>query len=621
MNKRQKLLLKWFLWGGLFSLTAILILIYMPKPEDPGALVEGTKVAGLTNKLGRDITDDKVSLDFSEVADEAGLNFKHFNDERQSLLPEDMGSGMGWADYNNDGLVDLYVANFAHSISTELVLRAELQNTTDDTKTSSQLALSQFEQRSGKLYKNLGNGKFKDVTEAAGLLQHQFGNGVSWGDYNNDGYLDLYLTHYGTNQLFENDTRGGFIDVTMKAGVGDDRFSAGSSWGDFDGDGWLDLYVTNYVDFKTSGKFDEASSKQNEVDVSYRLNPSAYSPVSNALFHNNKDGTFTNVAVASKVDNPTGRSMGALWMDFNNDGMQDLYVANDVSANGVFLNKGNGEFEDIGASSLAADYRGAMGLASGDLDRDGDQEIFVTHWLAQENAFFLNMFADGFEDDQGNWRLFFMDDADTLGLGQISLKTVGWATGMVDLNNNGLLDLWVVNGDTLEEVVNNKRQLKAQPIHIFQNQLDKGFFEIAEKSLAEDIPRLVGRGGAHADYDNDGQIDIAIMGHGEKIRLLKNTSKTKYNWLGLKLRQKTLNRFAIGARVEVITAGKHQYFQSGTENTYLSQNDMTIHIGLETSDLVEQLKVYWPDLSSSEYVNLEANKIHTLVHQDSYSPR
>ena len=598
MNKRQKLVFKWMLWGLLFSVIAILVVILRPQPVDPSALIKGVQVQGLTNKLGKQLSQEKINLSFSEVAEDAGIQFLHFNDERASLLPEDMGSGVAWGDYNNDGNVDLYVANFAHSIQKEL---------SKNTK-----------KYSGKLYKNLGDGQFQDVTEESGLLQTKFGNGVSWGDFNNDGWLDLYLTHYGNNQLFENNKRGGFIDVSKVAGVDDSRFSAGSSWGDYDNDGWLDLYVTNYVDFRMDSEITKMSSKQSGIDVSFTMNPSTYSSVANALYHNNGDGTFTDLAISAGVENNSGRSMGSLWMDFDNDGYQDLYVANDVSENGVFLNLGNGKFKDVGASSLAADYRGAMGLASGDIDDDGDLEIFVTHWLAQENAFYLNMSKDGFEDEQGNWRLFFMDDADSLGLGQISLNTVGWAAGMVDLNNDSELDLWVVNGDTLEQVSGDSRQLKAQPFHLFQNQKGKGFFEVGGTALKADLPVIVGRGGAHADFNNDGKVDIAILGHGTKLHLLINNSDTTYNWLGLKLRQHNFNRFAIGARVEIHSGNKIQHFQLGTESTYMSQNDSTIHVGLNSTSIVEKIIIYWPDGGRSEHINLAANQIHLITHADKY---
>ncbi len=598
MNKRQKLLLKWTLWALLFSLLALLIILLRPQPVDPSALQQGQKVKGLTNKLGRQLAEQAISLEFLDRTQQAGINFKHFNDKRSSLLPEDMGSGLAWADYNNDGYIDLYIVNFAHSVEKKL--------TANNGKNSA------------KLFKNLGDGTFQDVTQEAGLLQARFGNGVSWGDYNNDGWLDLYLTHFGENQLFENNHEGGFINVTAKAGVGDARFSASSSWGDFDGDGWIDLYVTNYVDFKMDPELETKSSKQNGVEVSFTMNPSAYESSKNSLYRNNKNGTFTDVAESAGVENEAGRSMGSIWMDFDNDGKQDLYVANDVSANGVYLNLGNGKFKDIGASSLAADYRGAMGLATGDIDADGDLEIFVTHWLAQENAFFVNMTNDGFEDENGDWRLFFMDDADGLGLGQISLNTVGWATGMVDLNNDGTLDLWVVNGGTLEEKIGKIKKLKPQPFHLFQNQKSKGFFEVGPQALKNNIPMLVGRGGAHADYDNDGKVDIALLGHGAEIRLLKNNSRTDHNWIGLQLRQTNLNRFALGARVEITIDKQKQYFQVGAENTYMSQHDMTVHVGLNSASIAEELTIYWPDGKQSTHRNLLANQIHLIYHQDSY---
>jgi len=607
LNKRQKLLLKWGVLGVMGIFATLLFLVMRPKPIDPSALQNGQKVEGLTHVLDKNLDTKLVTLRFSERSKQAGINFKHFNDTRHSLLPEDMGSGVAFGDFNNDGLVDIYVVNFAHSIDLPLQVIADLSQ----------------QKSSGKLYKNLGNGTFEDVTQTAGLLQQQFGMGASWGDYDNDGWLDLYLTHYGKNQLFHNDGNGHFVDVSKMANVEGvnittGEFSSGSTWGDYDKDGWIDLYVSNYVDYQRHLVSDPGLNKQNSMDVSYQLNPSTYQPQANILYHNNGDGTFTNVAKQAGVDNISGRSMGAMWLDFNNDGWPDLYVANDVSANGVFLNLGQGHFQDIGASSLAADYRGAMGLASGDIDNDSDPEIFVTHWLAQENAFFMNMSADGLEDKNGKWRLFFMDDADNLGLGQISLKTVGWATGLSDFDNDGLLDLWVVNGDTLEETIDHVPTLKAQPMHLFQNQTKQGFFEVGQIALGDALPNFVGRGGASADFNQDGLVDLAVQGQSGTLRLLQNTAAQTNQWVGLQLRQKQHNRFALGARVEVIMGAEHHFLQTGAENSYLSQNEDILHIGLGQHTKIDTVKVNWPDGQTSETHDLAANQLHVLYHEDKY---
>ncbi|MCP4410515.1 MAG: VCBS repeat-containing protein, partial [Gammaproteobacteria bacterium] len=259
---------------------------------------------------------------------------------RQSLLPEDMGSGLAWGDYDGDGDPDLFFVNFQGAI------KAPLGNNAMTVGRSA-------------LYRNEGAGHFIDITEIAGLAQPSFGLGAAWGDYDNDGDLDLYITNYGPNTLYRNNGDGTFTDVAEAAGVGDDRFSAGCVWGDYDNDGHIDLYVTNYVQFATENNNTRATVRQSGTEIPYTINPSSYPPESNRLYHNNGDGSFSDVAEQAGVANPEGRSLSAAWFDFDNDGQNDLYVANDVSANGVFRNLGNGRFADIGAESLAADYRGA----------------------------------------------------------------------------------------------------------------------------------------------------------------------------------------------------------------------------------------------------------------------
>ncbi len=452
------------------------------------------------------------------------------------------------------------------------------------------------------------------MTVEAGLDNPSFGMGAAWGDYDNDDDLDLYLTNYGANRLYRNEGNGRFSDVTEPAGVGDAHFSAGCAWGDFDNDGHIDLYVTNYVRFTLDNVSSKTTSRQYGSEIPFTINPSSYHPDANLLYRNNGDGTFTDVARQAGVSNPDGRSLGAVWFDFDNDGQNDLYVANDVSSNAVFHNLGNGKFADIGAKSLAADYRGAMGLAVGDYEADGDLDLFVTHWLAQENAFYENMSSEQMQDDQGNHKLFFMDNSEMIGLGQISLKTVGWATGMVDFDNDGLLDLWVVNGNTLEQN-NDQSKLKPQRMMIFRHQPNAGFFEVGQESGKALAEPLVGRGGAHADYDGDGKMDIAVISHGAQPLLLHNTSSTDNHWLKVRLRQHGGNTFALGARVKVQTAGRTQYAQVGADGSYLSQHHTDLHFGLGESTAINRVDVIWPDGQTDEVEQVAVDQVLELSHE------
>ena len=541
---------------------------------DPMARNEDGSVEGLTSVLSRTVDQEMVTFRFDAI----DLHFPHFSGVRKSLLPEDMGSGLAWGDYDNDGDDDLFAVNFSGDIVEGVP--------------------------SGKssLFRNDGDGTFKDVASAVGIDASIFGMSPTWADFDNDGDLDLYITAYGDNVLLRNDN-GQFTNVSTQAGVNDNRFSAGASWADYDGDGDLDLYVTNYVDFIYDVSDERAAQRQYGAEVPFTLNPSSYAAQPNSLYQNNGDGTFTDVATEAGVDDKEGRSLGATWFDFEGDGDLDLYVANDVSKNGVYQNNGDGTFTDIGAISLAADYRGAMGLAVGDVDTDGDSDLVVTHWVAQENALYENML--------GEWgdktRVSFMDTAEVHGLGQISLHMVGWATGLVDLDNDGILDLWVVNGHTLEQE-HNSSQLQKQEMQLFRQIEGEGFFEIGSEACETLATPFVGRGGAHADYDNDGDIDIAVLKFGEGILLLENTSETKGHWLRVRLSQSDKNRFAIGATVSVRTGEIVRRKQVGVDGSYLSQHQIDVQFGLGAVGVVDELTVSWPDGSVTSRTNVPVDQ-------------
>ena len=451
LTKRQRLLLYWGAASLLgISLLAIMLLFVKPR-VDPYELKSDGTVSGLTSVLSRRSDADMVRFRFEEVRQAAGIDFRHLPTRRRSLLPEDMGSGVAWGDYDDDGDLDLYLVNYC------VYLESSCKSA---------------------LYSNDGVGNFINVTGQAGLDEASAGLGATWGDYDNDDDLDLYLTNYGPNRLYRNEGNGTFTDVTAFAGVGDSAFSASAAWGDYDNDGNIDLYVNNYVEFIFREEDANRSYRQSGSEVPFTINPAAYPPVPNHLYRNKGDGTFEDVAERAGFANHTGRSLVSAWVDMDSDGFVDLYVANDVSANGVFHNRGDGTFADIGASSLAADYRGAMGLAVGDFDVDLDFDIFVTHWIAQENALFENLASEGWTDDAGREQPIFMDVADSVGLGQGSLRMVGWATGFADFDNDADLDLWVVNGSTLEQTAD-RRLLRPQLMQIFNHQPPDGFFDVA----------------------------------------------------------------------------------------------------------------------------------------------
>ncbi len=596
-NKRHRLLFRWSLVSGVILLAAIAWALANRKPGEKTVL-PGEEVQGLTSILTRDASDEAQPFRFREVASELGIDFRHFPATRGSLLPEDMGSGVAVGDYDGDGYSDLYFVNISGNVRPGSPQDAE--------------------QGRSRLYRNVGGRRFADVTEQAGVGFVGCGMGAAWGDYDNDGDLDLYVTAFGGNVLYQNRGDGTFADVTESSGVQDPRFSTGCSWADYDRDGDLDLYVSNYVEFVFRERDRGLVQRQYESEQPYTLNPSAYSSWPNSLFRNKGDGTFEEVAAATGVADPSGRSLSASWGDWNNDGWPDLYVANDVSNNGVFLNNRDGTFADVGPSSLAADYRGAMGLAVADLDDDLDLDLLVTHWIAQENALFRNMTLDEVLGPAENNRLWFMDEADQIGLGQSSLDMVGWATGFCDFDNDGRRDLWLVNGSTFE-TTENHRLLYAQPPFLFWNRGEEaGFVDVAARASPSLAASFVGRGGALIDYNLDGLIDLAVVVHGGQAMLLENISERTGHYLYVKLRQTGANTHALGARVYVTAAGQTQMAEVGSSASYLSQDQLLLHFGLGDAAKVDTLRITWPDGAEEVHHDIAVDRTETFDHEATY---
>ena len=582
ITKRHKLMLRWSLITVALSCLVVVFFVWKNKRVDPMARNADGSVTGLTSVLERTIDPDMVTFTFEDVTKQSGVLFSHFGAVRNSLIPEDMGSGMAWGDYDGDGDEDLFAVNFGGSI---------LQHAPEGTCS---------------LFRNNGDGTFKDVSTETGTDVSLYGMAPTWADYDNDGDLDLFITAYGQNVLLQNND-GVFVDVSNESFEDKGFFSAGATWADFDNDGDLDVYVTNYVDFVLREHDAHASKRQYGAEVPFTLNPSSYAPQANELLQNNGDGTFTDIAQLSGVADSEGRSLGASWFDFEGDGDMDLYVANDVSKNGVYQNNGDGTFTDIGAISLAADYRGAMGLAVGDVDFDGDSDVLVTHWVAQENAYYENMIGEWGDTN----RVSFMDTAEDHGLGQISLHMVGWATGFADFDNDGHTDLWVVNGHTLEEETD-PSQLQPQEMQLFRQVPSKGFYEVGKEACSALANPFVGRGGAQADFDNDGDMDLAIVKFGEGLMLLENTTDQSNSWLQVRLEQPKENMYAIGALVTVVHQGGKMTKQLGVDGSYLSQHQLAVHFGLGDTDTVDELIVQWPDGTSTKKTNVATNQKVTV---------
>ncbi|MFQ5747677.1 MAG: FG-GAP-like repeat-containing protein [Gemmatimonadota bacterium] len=568
MPRRQRLLLLAAGAGVLFlGVSAWLVWRALRPPAEyrPGEAIEG-----LTADLRRSIPEGAPRITFTDVAAEAGIEFRHFRGTRSVQLPEDMGSGAAWGDYDRDGWPDLFVVNESGPLD-------------DTTGTADPPARS-------ALYHNEGNGTFSEVAARAGVAVGGLGMGAAWGDYDADGWPDLVVTAYGGNRLFRNRGDGTFEDVTAAAGLsGEVGFWTGASWADYDRDGDLDLYITGYVRYSRGPS--GTSAAQYVVQVPANLNPSSFPPERNLLYRNEGDGRFADVSDEAGVGGRSGRSLSAAWSDFDGDGWPDLYVANDLSDNFLFRNPGDGTLEDVSYAARVADYRGAMGLAVGDWDGDLDPDLFVTHWIAQENALFENLTS---RDPGAPRPLGFMDVADRFGLGQIALDFVGWGTSFIDYDNDGRLDLFVANGSTLQQPERPERLVGMRDQLFWNAGPEDGFYDVSDSSGAYFSREDVGRGAAFADYDRDGDVDVFVVNNGGRAALLRNDGGNRNAWLEVRLEGTRSNRSAYGTKVRAFTPAGPQVREVGAQSSYLSQSSPVVHFGLGPGGEADSLLITWP---------------------------
>jgi enediyne biosynthesis protein E4 len=590
MSKRHRLIWRTLAYCAVPVVLASAALFAWRRTKD-APYVPGAEREGITRALDRESLGARSGIRFTEVTDEAGLRFDHFPFERTSQLPEDMASGLAWGDYDGDGWIDLFLVNFAAPVGTS-----------DEVMAASTAV--------DRLFRNLGDGSFEDVTESAGVGAAHRGMGAAWADYDSDGDLDLFVTSWGDNILWQNQGDGTFRNVTEASGLRGAGFWTGASWSDFDLDGDLDLYVSGYVEY-TPEDPGSIRSRSDGTDFPFTLNPSSYPPAENRLFVNLGDGTFEDRARAAGVLGERGRSLAAAWTDLDEDGWPDLYVANDVSDNLLYLNRGDGTFEDASYRALVSDYRGAMGIGVGDWDEDLDLDLFITHWIAQENALYTNQRAEMLEggEDRG---LFFGDDADRVGLGQISLDLIGWATSFVDVDADGRLDLFVANGSTFQERSDPTALVPMDP-HLYWNRgAEEGFFEVGEAAGIRTVPPGVGRGAAFADFDRDGDLDLAILRHGARARLLRNDSDRGRS-VTLRLRARSGHPSALGARLLVYVGDRRLLRIVGGGAPYLSQNAPDVIVGLGDASRADSVAVSWPGGATEVFRSLDAERVWDLV--------
>ena len=528
---------------------------------------------------------------FSDVTSQSGLDFVHVNGaEGGLLLPEVIGSGGALFDSDNDGDLDVFAVQGSGLSalgagknvqgSGSRLFRNDLTVKADGTRTL----------------------RFTDVTKASGIVAPGYGMGAATGDFDNDGWIDLYVTSLGPNQLLRNNGDGTFTDVTAKSGTDDPRWSTSATFFDYDRDGWLDLFVANYVNFRPDMKrscFSAGSARD-------YCNPVVYDPVPDKLLHNNRNGTFSDVSARSAIARESGRGLGVMASDFNGDGWTDLYVANDGDPNQLWINaRGSGSFADDAllagvAVSRAGQPQGSMGIDIADVDRDGDDDLFVTNLDNEGNTLYLNVGSGLFEDRTAEFGLF-------------KLGFTGFGTRFMDYDNDGWLDLVVVNG-AVRHVGTQLQKGDPYPLkqrsQLFRNDRGRKFVDVSDSAGPPFAQLQVARGAATGDLDNDGDIDLVVFNNSGPVRVLLNEVGSRGHWLGIRAIDTRYKRDAVQARVSL--AGQRSAKTVQTDGSYGVASDPRVLFGLGSGSAAQIVRVQWAGGQVEEFRNLAIDRYYVL---------
>ena len=517
-----------------------------------------------------------AGVHFTDVTQQAGIRFVHNNGAfGKKYLPETLGPGCAFIDYDNDGYPDIIMVNGA-----DWAGHPKAGKTTP------------------KLYHNNGNGTFTDVTAKAGLAVSLYGLGVTVGDYDNDGYDDLFITALGQNHLFHNNHNGTFSDVTKQAGLsGLNEFSTSAAFFDYDRDGKLDLVVGNYVQWSVEG---DLTCTLDGTHKSY-CTPESYKGSSVRLWHNLGNGRFEDATAKAKLYDPTSKTLGIALVDYNGDGWPDLLMANDTQPNKLYVNNGNGTFTEKGvqagiAYSEDGVARAGMGIDAADYDRSGRPSVVISNFSNQMMSLYHN-------EGKG----LFVDEAPRSEVGRDSLLTLGFSCFFIDYDNDGWPDIFVANGHIEDDIEKIQKRIKyRQPPHLFRNLDGHGFQEVnAQMGAAFDTPR-VARGAAVADINNDGYLDLLLMTNNGPAVLFRNDGGTNQS-VRVKLIGTRSNRDGIGAVVR-ITAGNEKQWQMLHSGGYLSQSELVLTFGLSNTTRVNTMEVTWPSGQVDRLSNVDAGQ-------------
>lgn len=522
-----------------------------------------------------------TAVHFTDVTDSAGITFRHNSAPEKKYIVESIGGGVAIFDYDNDGCMDIYFTN------------ALTVDTASDPHAS----------RSA-LYHNNCDGTFTDVTEKSGLAYPGWANGVVAADFDGDGFEDLYVTCLGHNHLYHNNGNGTFTDITERAGVDDPRWSTGAAVADYDKDGSLDLFVSNYVDINLSKLPEFGKTKFCQYrGVPVQCGPKGLPGAGDSLFHNNGDGTFTNVSKKAGVSDPEGRyGLGAIWTDVDGDGWLDLFVANDATGNYLYHNNKDGTFTEVGLQagvSLDDDGvpLGSMGVTVGDYLHTGQFGIFITNFSGEHATLYRH-----------DKPLLFTDVSYASKVAPVSTPYVGWGAGFFDYDNDGWPDILAVNGHVYPQMENaSVGTTYRQRMLLFHNEHNGTFAEVAAEAGAALMTPRASRGLTFGDLDNDGFIDVVVNNLDGKPTILRNDGASHNNWITIKLVGSGKNRDAIGARVKVDSGELTQWDEVHAGGSYLSSNDLRLHYGLQKKTKVDLIEIHWPDGKLESVANVTVN--------------
>jgi hypothetical protein len=525
---------------------------------------------------------------FTDVASSAGLTHRTVFGGRDTntYILETTGTGVAFLDFDRDGILDVFFANGRTLAEPDSGGRTYL-------------------------YRGKGDGGFLDVTDKAGVARRGWGQGVAAGDYDNDGYPDLYLTFYGTNVLFHNNGNGTFSDVTAPSGTAAGGWSTSAGWADFDSDGFLDLYVARYIEFDAATA-PRPGARVPGVNCSYRGFPVMCGPrglqgVRDILFRNNGDGTFRDITESAGIDPSRFRGLGVVWGDFNNDRRPDVLVANDAQPNLLYVNRGDRTFEDVALSAgVAVDEdgreRAGMGIDFADYDNDGWLDIAIGNFYGEPCSVYRNL-RDGT----------FAETTWSSGVGRPTVPVLTWGTRFFDFDNDGWKDLLFVNGHVYPEVeAHGLDETYAQRAMLFRNNANGTFSEAGSDGGGVWAKRWAARGAAVGDYDNDGRLDAVIAVVNDTPVLLRNGGSASNHWLSIQLVGTSSNRDAIGARVTVSAAGRTITEEIRASGSYLSQSDLRAHVGLGSATRADRIDVLWPSGRTESVGAVDANTFLTI---------